>query len=229
MSRVAIIPARGGSKRIPRKNLREFLGRPMIAYPIALARGSGLFDRVVVSTDDDEIAALASEEGAEVPFRRPDDLANDHAGTRPVIEHAIRALEHDGDPVALVCCLYPCTPLLEEGDLRAALAMLDTLPADRFVISLAAFPSAIERALRRDGAGHAHPVDPAMSQKRTQDLEPAYYDAGQFYAGRREAWLGPRAIFDGAGSVVLPASRAVDIDTEEDWAMAERFAQLRGA
>ncbi len=225
MSDVAIIPARGGSKRIPRKNIRPFLGAPMIAYPIRLALESGLFDDVVVSTDDEEIAEIAERLGARVPFRRPSELSDDMAGTRPVIEHALAQILGADRPVASACCIYPCTPLLRASDLVEASRLLDAAAPDRFVFPVIEFPCPIERALRRDADGHVSPADPSHTQTRTQDLLPAYYDAGQFYWGSTAAWQGPREIFDGAATLIIDASRVVDIDTESDWRHAERLAR----
>jgi pseudaminic acid cytidylyltransferase len=221
---IAIIPARGGSKRVARKNIRPFLGRPMIAYPVTMARESGLFARVVVTTDDPEIAETARGAGAETPFTRPQDLADDHTGTREVMVHAIRALAIAGDvPIA---CIYPCTPMLTHDDLAAAFALLGTSP-ERFVFPVVALPIPIERALRRSEDGAVTPVDPDAALARSQDLPAAWRDAGQFYLARASAWLGERAVFDGAVTMVMPPTRAVDIDTEEDWLLAERLASAR--
>ena len=215
---LAIIPARGGSKRIPRKNIRDFAGRPMIGYAIAAARDAGVFDRIVVSTDDDEIAAIAREQGAEVPFNRPPELSNDTAGTVPVIQHAMQALNCPGD--ARVCCIYPGVPLLQARVLRQALERLQDSGCD-FVFPVLEFPSPVQRALARDTDGSTRSMFPEHAQTRTQDLPPAYHDAGQFYWGTAAAWLSGRSPHLGARTIVLPSWAAVDIDTPEDWARAE--------
>lgn len=216
--RLAVIPARGGSKRIPRKNVRLFAGKPMIAYAIEAARTSGVFSRIVVTTDDDEIAQVARDHGAEVPFMRPPELANDHAGTVPVIAHALNALVWpDGHPV---CCIYPGVPLLAPADLVQALALLEAGDCSH-VFPVLAFESPVQRALRRDALGHVQPMQPAFTLTRTQDLEPAYHDAGQFYWGWPSAWRAGTSPHAGGRSIVLPAWRAVDIDTPDDWARAE--------
>ena len=216
--RLALIPARGGSKRIPRKNVRPFAGRPMIGHAIAAAQASGVCDRIVVSTDDDEIADVARACGAEVPFRRPAPLADDHAGTGAVIAHAIAALGcADTDPV---CCLYPGVPLLDPSDLRRGLERLQAGGCD-FVFPVLAFPSPVQRALRRDVEGRMRALQPEHLHTRTQDLEPAFHDAGQFYWGWPEAWRAGRSPHAGGVSVVLPSWRAVDIDTPDDWLRAE--------
>lgn len=217
---LAIIPARGGSKRLPRKNIREFAGRPMIAYAIQAARDAGLFDRLLVSTDDDEIAGVAREWGAEVPFMRPAELAGDHASTGQVIAHAIGACGDGDPPFHYICCIYPCVPLLRGGDIVEGLELLQRSGAD-YCYPVAEFPAAIQRALRRDAAGRMSPFNPEHQLTRTQDLERAYHDAGQFYWGARQAWLSnPRILIHGAG-LPIPNWRAVDIDTEDDWARAE--------
>ncbi|MFM1990490.1 MAG: pseudaminic acid cytidylyltransferase [Pseudomonadota bacterium] len=218
--RVAVIPARGGSKRIPRKNIRPFAGVPMIGHAIGLARASGLFDRIVVSTDDDEIAGVARDFGAEVPFRRPAELADDRATTAPVVAHAIQACAALGWTAERVCCLYPCVPFLDPTDLADALALLDGSEAD-FSFPVAAFPSAVQRALRRGADGRMAPMYPEHEFVRTQDLEPAYHDAGQFYWGRTGAWLEGRRVHGGGIGLPVPAWRVIDIDGPDDWTRAE--------
>lgn len=219
MGELAIIPARGGSKRIPRKNIRPFAGKPMIRYAIDAARESGLFDHVVVSTDDEEIAAIAAEAGAEVPFVRPPELADDHTPTVPVIAHAIEACRALGWEARFVCCIYPGVPLIRVGDLASALALVrEGAP---YAFPVAAFPSPIQRALRLGADGTVRPFQPEHAATRTQDLEPAYYDAGQFYWGQTEAWLEGLNIHRHAKAVVIPEWRVADIDTEDDWVRAE--------
>jgi pseudaminic acid cytidylyltransferase len=227
MTRLAVIPARGGSKRIPRKNVKPFAGKPMIVYAIDAAREAAVFDHIVVSTDDDEIAAVAQAHGALVPFRRPADLANDHAATSPVLVHAIAQALEAGWDVQQVCCIYPGVPLLLAQDLRDALVLLDEGLSD-FVFPVLAFESAVQRAMKRDAQGRMQPMYPAFTMTRTQDLEPAYHDAGQFYWGTVAGWQSGRSAHAGGRSIVLPPERAVDIDTPEDWARAEAlFAAVR--
>lgn len=228
--RLAIIPARGGSKRIPRKNIKTFAGRPMIVHAIDTARGSGLFDSVVVSTDDQEIAAVAAAAGAVVPFERPAELADDHTPTVPVIAHAITACRQLGWTVTDVCCIYPGVPFLQADDLAAALAMLDAVDRQRYIFPVAPFPSPIQRALRRDATGLVQPFNPQYAATRTQDLEPGYFDAGQFYWGSADLWLQGLNLHANGASIVLPEWRVVDIDTPDDWARAElMFKALTGA
>ena len=216
---IAVIPARGGSKRIPRKNLRLFCDVPMIARAIRTALGSNLFDRVVVSTEDDELAALALDEGAEVPFRRPTRLSDDATPTLPVIAHAIESLGAKG----AICCLYATTPFVRPERLAEGLQMLERRGAS-FVFPVVRYSHPIQRALRRTADGSVEMFEPSVAPARSQDLEEAWHDAGQFYWATSESWLSATSVF-GPGSVGLetPRYRAVDIDTEEDWLLAEQL------
>ena len=224
---VAIIPARGGSKRIPRKNLRPFCGRPIMAYSIAAARDAQIFDRIIVSTDDAEIAEFARGAGAEVPFVRPADLSNDHATTVPVIRHAIDQLQRDGVPIDNVCCIYATAPFVQQNDLRAA---YDRLVGDRiagYVFSATSMPFPIQRAFRIDPSGHVEMFAPENYAKRSQDLEPAYQDAGQFYWGAASTFLSEKIFFSTESvAYLLPRHRVQDIDTAEDWERAELLFRL---
>jgi pseudaminic acid cytidylyltransferase len=220
---IAVIPARGGSKRIPRKNIKEFGGKPMIANAIMAAKNSGLFDHVLVSTDDAEIASIAQAWGAETPFVRPAELANDYTATVPVVAHAIQTCEGLGWSFDNVCCIYPGVPFIEVNDLQGAFKHLEVGSAD-YCFPVTEFPSAIQRALKKDSVGVMQPFYPEFELTRSQDLVPAYYDAGQFYWGKKEAWLtNPRIHSSGVG-YVIPSWRVVDIDTPEDWERAERLA-----
>ena len=222
---IAVIPARGGSKRIPRKNIKEFCGKPMIAYAIMAAKESGLFDHIVVSTDDDEIAQIAKEWGAKIPFVRPDELANDFTATVPVIAHAIEACQNLGWIFDNVCCIYPGVPFIQVDDLRDALDFLINSESD-YCFPVTEYPSLIQRALKRSSEGMMQPFYPEFEKTRTQDLEAAYYDAGQFYWGKSQAWLtNPKIHSDGLG-YKIPNWRVVDIDTPEDWERAEIFAPM---
>jgi N-acylneuraminate cytidylyltransferase len=219
--RLAVIPARGGSKRIPRKNIKPFAGRPVIAYSIEAARDSGLFDRIVVSTDDEEIATVARAAGAQTPFVRPASLADDHTGTLAVVAHAIRTLSGTGFDAEHVCCIYPTAPLLLPASLREAHARLvETGMA--FALGVASYGYPIQRALRLGSDGSVSMFGPAHAQTRSQDLEPAYHDAGQFCWGTTQAFLrGQSPLSAPTVAVVLPRQRVVDIDTPEDWELAE--------
>lgn len=220
---LAVIPARGGSKRIPRKNVRLFGGKPMIAWSIEAARASGCFDRIVVSTDDAEIAEVAQRFGAEVPFVRPAELADDHTPTIPVVAHTIAWQQQHGAAPRAVCCLYATAPFVQASDLAQALALLQREGCN-YVFPVTPYAAPIQRALRLTAAGRVAMFWPENFSFRSQDLEPAFHDAGAFYWGRPEAWLAGHPIFSpGAVPLPLPRWRVQDIDTPEDWERAERM------
>lgn len=224
---LCVIPARGGSKRIPRKNIKEFCGKPMIAWSIEAAKDSDCFDRIIISTDDEEIAEVARSYGAEVPFMRPAELADDHTATRPVVNHAIsETTQLFGAPTA-VCCLYPTAPFITVEDLRCGLTMLADVSTD-FVFTAATFAYPIQRAFRLTATGGLERLQPEHRNTRSQDLEEAYHDAGQFYWGSRQAFQDEiDTVSEKSRVVLLPRFRVHDIDTEEDWVRAETvFAAL---
>lgn len=224
--RLCVIPARGGSKRIPRKNIREFCGKPMIAWSIEAAKESGCFDQVIVSTYDEEIANVARQWGAEVPFMRPAELADDFAGTTPVVAHAVRWYQDHGQGLTAVCCLYATAPFVEIDDIKQGFKLLNQAGPDLFVFTATAYASPIQRALRIDAkSGESCMWQPEQFNKRSQDLEPAYHDAGQFYWGRPKAWLQSGNLFGGSKPLLLPRCRVQDIDTEDDWTQAELMRQ----
>lgn len=220
---IAIIPARGGSKRIPRKNIKPFAGKPMIGYAIEAALACETICRVIVSTDDDEIADVAREFGAEVPFRRPVELADDFTPTVPVIQHAIQVCRTQGVEFGLVCCIYPGVPFIRTEDLVDALALLIEHGGEGYTLPVTGFPSPIQRALRRSEGGAVEPFNHKYAGARTQDLEPTYFDAGQFYWARAETWLSGASAHANGRAIVLPGWRVVDIDTPEDWDRAEKL------
>ena len=219
---VAIIPARGGSKRIARKNLKPFHGEPIIRHSIRTALDSGLFERVIVSTDDDEIAGLARALGAEVPFMRPAQLADDHASTAAVLVHALGAVQEQGFHAELACCIYATAPLLQARYLREGFELLRSHPGHSFAFSVCGFGFPVQRALGLTEGGALTALYPQYRQTRSQDLPAAFQDAGQFYWGRAEAWLRGEVIFSECSlPVILPRHLVQDIDTEEDWRRAE--------
>ncbi|SNY56047.1 N-acylneuraminate cytidylyltransferase [Arsukibacterium tuosuense] len=224
--RVAIIPARGGSKRIPRKNIKLFCGQPMLAYPIKAALNSGVVDKVVVSTDDTEIAAIARQYGAETPFMRKAKLADDFTGTTDVIRNAIKELQQLGWPLSSCACIYATTPLLDSERIAAAYRMLLSSKAD-YVFSAARFSFPIQRALLQNAEGVV-PFDPASIMQRSQDLAETFHDAGQLYWATADTWLDTAKAVFGTGSrmLLLPAHLVQDIDTAEDWRRAELLYQL---
>lgn len=219
--RLAVIPARGGSKRIPRKNIKLFYGKPMIAWSIEAVLQSGCFDQVIVSTDDAEIAAVAHQYGATVPFMRPAELSDDYIGTIPVIRHAIEWFNAQGQAVEQVCCLYATAPFVRVEDIQRGLKILSETGCD-YAFSVTSYPFPIQRAIHITEQGRVEMFNPEHFNTRSQDLEEAYHDAGQFYWGRSSAWLQGKMIFSpDSAPVLLPRHRVQDIDTAEDWERAE--------
>lgn len=218
---VAVITARGGSKRIPLKNIREFAGKPMIAWPIIAAKNSGLFDRIVVSTDSTEIAEIARQWGAETPFMRPAHLADDHTPTAPVLLHALETLEADGEKIDFACCIYPTAPFLLPEDLRQGLKEVRDNGAPA-AMSVTSFDFPILRAFKTEHDGSLAYNWPEYELTRSQDLPEFYHDAGQFYWVNVAAFqAAQRIVMHGSKPVLLPRKRVQDIDTLEDWETAE--------
>ncbi|MCF5518075.1 pseudaminic acid cytidylyltransferase [Pseudomonas sp. PA-3-6E] len=219
--RLAVIPARGGSKRIPRKNIKTFCGKPMIAWSIHAALQSGCFDKVIVSTDDEEIAQIAREYGASVPFMRPANLSDDYTGTIPVIQQVIEWCKENGFDAQQVCCLYATAPFVSPDDLRRGLGVLEQ-SGSQYAFSVTSYAFPIQRAIRLTGAGRVEMFNAEHFCTRSQDLEEGYHDAGQFYWGLASAWLSGKISFSPESSaVLLPRYRVQDIDTPEDWIRAE--------
>lgn len=217
---VAIIPARGGSKRIPRKNIKNFGGLPMIAYAIKAALSSQLFDKIVVSTDDKEIAEISRQYGALIPFIRPSELSDDYTPTVPVIAHAIEACQSLGWDIQYACCIYAAVPFIQVDDLVNSFDLLKNSDAD-YCFPVTEFPAAIQRSLKLDEQSRTQPFFPEHELTRTQDSEVAYYDAGQFYWGASRAWLTNNRIHHSGVGLPIPSWRVVDIDTQSDWERAE--------
>ena len=226
---IAVIPARGGSKRIPGKNIKEFAGQPLVAYSIKAALDSKLFDKVVVSTDSDEIAKVAKMYGADVPFVRPAELSNDHVSTHAVIKHAYEFFVEQGCKPDYTCCIYATAPFLMADKLIAGLDLLKQHPAKSFAFSVTTFPFPIQRALRLQDSG-VEPIQPSEIPKRSQDLEETYHDAGQFYWYRGNSFTGKSMFSQDSVPVILPRHLVQDIDTHEDWHRAELMYQayIRG-
>ena len=219
---LAVIPARGGSKRIPRKNIKNFFGRPMISYSIEAAINSRLFEKVIVSTDDHEIRDIALSCRAEVPFLRSKDLADDFTATAPVIANAITECEQLGWKFDLVCCIYPCAPFIEIEDIKSALQKYCQAKSD-YCFPVSRFANSIFHALKKSKDNVLGLVFPENENTRTQDFETTYYDAGQFYWASRDTWLTNCNIHSSGLGLEIPAWRAIDIDTPDDWHMAERI------
>ncbi|HCG79137.1 MAG TPA: pseudaminic acid cytidylyltransferase [Oceanospirillales bacterium] len=224
MSRIAVIPARGGSKRIPRKNIKHFAGKPMIAWSIDAAIQCGLFDRIIVSTDDDEIAEIARTLGAEVPFMRPAYLSDDHTATIPVIAHAIDALIDEGEAPVDVCCIYATAPFISADDLEASYKQFKRTDS-MYCFTATEFAAPIFRSFQVEDDHSVEMFWPENFEKRSQDLPVAYHDAGQFYWGHAKAWMDGDLIFaPHSQAFVIPRWRVQDIDTPDDWARAELMA-----
>ncbi|PVZ70201.1 pseudaminic acid cytidylyltransferase [Pelagibaculum spongiae] len=219
--KVAIIPARGGSKRIPRKNIKLFHGKPLIAYSIEAAIKSGVFDRIIVSTDDQEIADVAKSYGAEVPFLRPDTLSDDFATTAAVMSHAIDWVSTHIEPVEYSCCIYATAPFLLPDDICSAFNKLQQSSAE-YCFSVASFPAPIQRALKLGEHGEVSMFQPEHLETRSQDLQEAWHDAGQFYWSKSDIWArNPKIFSEASVAYPLPRHRVQDIDTPEDWLRAE--------
>lgn len=218
---IAIIPARGGSKRIPRKNIKEFCGKPMIAWSIDAAIKSSCFDRIIVSTDDVEIAEIALQFGAEVPFIRPADIANDFATTLDVMKHAIAWCEDQQWVIDNVCCIYATAPFILPEYILQGLKDVSAENVE-YAFSATTFSFPIQRAISLSKDGSVRMFHPEHVNTRSQDLEEAYHDAGQFYWGKASAFLSGKPFFEKhSKAVLLPRKRVQDIDTFEDWDLAE--------
>lgn len=231
--KVAIIPARGGSKRIPRKNIKEFFGKPMIAWTIEAAKKSDIFDRIIVSTDDEEIACIARKWGAEVPFMRPEELSGDHTATIPVIAHGINWLLGQGEELESVCCIYATAPFVDANDIRKG---YEELIAGNwnYTFSVTDFSAPIFRSFKLSDSGGVEMFYPEHFNTRSQDLPEAFHDAGQFYWGKSKSWLQNKTIFSlESKAIPIPRWRVQDIDTPDDWMRAEKLfivnSQSQGA
>lgn len=218
---VAIIPARGGSKRVPRKNIRPFCGVPIIHWPLRAAHKSGLFARIAVSTDDAEIAEMARNGGAEVPFLRNPELADDVTGTAEVVRDAIMQLALP--PETPVCCFYATSIFVDAEDFCTGYASLRSDEKPSWVFTIAPYRSPVRRAYEMND-GKLMPIHPEAISMRSQDLPPAFFDAGQFYWARASTWMDPTIpMWSNAAPLILDPDRVVDIDTLSDWSRAEQI------
>ena len=218
---ICIIPARGGSKRIPKKNIKNFLGKPIISYPIKLALESNLFDKVIVSTDSKEISKIAIKYGAQVPFLRPKKLANDYIGTHEVIGHAVNWLENKSVKIDYACCIYPTSPLINKKDLIRGYDLIKNKKCDS-VIASTCFSYPIFRSFKKLSNGGLKMIFPKYFNSRSQDLPKIYHDAGLFYWARPSIWKKKPQKFGKKNFIVeIPNYRVQDIDTYDDWKKAE--------
>lgn len=221
---IAVIPARGGSKRIPRKNIKSFDGKPMIAWAIDIAKASKQFEHIIVSSDDAEIISIANEYGASTPFIRPPDLSDDLSPTVPVIAHAVEECNKIGLSAKYVCCIYPGVPFMLADDLIDAYYLLKSTNSD-FVYPVTEYPHPTQRAMRKLSNNKMQFIDSTCEMKRTQDLEPLFHDAGQFYWGKASAWTKQKKMHSDGIGMVIPSWRVVDIDTIDDWKRAELMSR----
>jgi N-acylneuraminate cytidylyltransferase len=218
---VAIIPARANSKRIPGKNVKLFCGEPMIAYPIRAAKAAGVFERIVVSTDDEQIADIAKAFGAEVPFMRPAELADDFTGSNAVVLHALKELSEHGAHFDLVCCIYATAAFVQASSLSEGHRILLAGDATS-AFSVGAYPHPVQRALRVDEAGHLAWMHSEFRETRSQDLPPSFFDAGQFYWATVESFVETGSFLtETTWPIDLPRWLTQDIDTSADWEYAE--------
>jgi pseudaminic acid cytidylyltransferase len=222
---VAIIPARVGSKRIPRKNIKNFHGIPLIAYSIEVALKSGLFDKVIVSTDDEEIADVAKLYGAEIPFIRPKELADDFTGTGDVIKHTLNFLKENGEYYDYACTIYATAPLLQKKYLIEGFEKIKNSDA-KMVFSAASMPFPIQRTFKIDANGRCEMFTPEHFMTRSQDLEEAYQDAGQFYFENLNKEFTDIPFGKDSIPIILPRHLVQDIDTLEDWERAEYLYEV---
>jgi pseudaminic acid cytidylyltransferase len=225
---IAVIPARGGSKRIPRKNIKLFHGLPVIAYAIKTAKESGVFSEVFVSTDDEEIAEVAESFGATIPWMRPKDLSDDYTTTVSVMQDAVNKLKSNFNELEYVCCIYPATPLLQANFISQGLQILKVGDWD-YVLSASRAATPPERFFSLDSSKGVKMHFSENKATRTQDFLPAYHDVGQFYFGRRSSWESGLQILSSKSTIIeIPRELSVDIDTLGDWHYAEHlFAMQR--
>tara|TARA_Y100000590_G_scaffold468773_1_gene653037 strand:- start:743 stop:1438 length:696 start_codon:yes stop_codon:yes gene_type:complete len=224
--KIAIIPARGGSKRIPKKNIKFFCGKPIIGQTINILKKSKIFDKIIVSTDNKKIASIAKKYKAEVPFIRPSRLAKDKTGTPEVIVHAISWLQKKGYKLKEVCCIYPTAPLIQIKDLKDSLKSLQT-GRWQYVFSATTFEHSIFRSFKKNKNKKLKIIFPKKINKRSQDLTEAYHDAGQFYWSLAKTWTNKQNIFACNSKILLlPRWRVQDIDVMDDWKKAEIIFHL---
>ena len=223
---IAIIPARGGSKRIPKKNIRLFRGKPMITWSIDAAIKSNCFDKIVVSTDSEEIASIAEGSGAWVPFRRPNEISDDYSTTKEVIVHCINWLKNNNFSLKYICCLYATAPFVKVDDLKKSFKLIKKQSKERFIFSATNFSFPIQRAFKLNKNGISSMFYPEHFNTRSQDLENAYHDAGQFYIAHPSIWINQENLFEDSLPLLIPNWRVQDIDEEDDWERAEMLHQI---
>ena len=217
----AIIPARGGSKRIKKKNIKIFNKKPMIYWPLKLLKTSKIFDKIVVSTDDKNIKNISLKFGADIVIDRPKELSDDITGTQAVIKHSIKNLEDKKFKIDYVCCVYPCTPFLQIADLKKAANL--AYKYNQFVFPILEYSHPIQRAMNLKKKNDLSFLNKRNENVRTQDLKKTYHDAGQFYFGNKKTWISSKKMHSYSKGIVLPGWRVVDIDNNDDWLRAENI------
>lgn len=222
---VAVIPARGGSKRIPRKNIKDFCGQPMIKYSIDAALHAGVFDEIVVSSNDNEILEYVDKLSGVTPLVRPENLSDDITPTVPVIQHTIEELSNLSWNVFSVCCIYATAPFIRPEVLHQASAFINAGEAG-YCFPICEYSSPVQRALEINSEGATRPMFPEFELMRTQDLSKTYFDAGQFYFAKRSTWMTNKNIHLNGKGIIIPRDSAVDIDTRDDWEFAELLFQI---
>lgn len=225
MSMIAIITARGGSKRIPKKNIKDFYGKPMLAYAIEAAKGAGIFDEIMVSTDSEEIAEVARKYGAKVPFMRSEKTSNDFATTYDVIEEVVTEYEKIGKSFDDICCIYPCVPFLTSKSLRESYEAMNEAKSDALQ-PVCRYPAPVEWAMKIEN-GLLIPNDRESQKIRSQDLAPKYFDVGMFYFCKTDVMLSEKTLVpQNTSAYIINEFECQDIDTPDDWKMAEMKYKL---
>jgi|SaaInlStandDraft_3_1057020.scaffolds.fasta_scaffold06093_2 pseudaminic acid cytidylyltransferase len=224
---VAVIPARGGSKRIYKKNIKDFLGIPIICRVIEKIASFDMFDKIIVSTDDQEICEVVARYSDIIVVTRPEELSDDYTTTVAVVSHAIENINDLGVFPEYVCCIYPCSVFLQKQDLQDGMELLKNKSID-FTYPIAEYPHPIQRAVMIDKNRLVKMNEPEYELIRTQDLRKMFHDVGQFYWGYTKSWLTNKKMHSSAAGVVVPSWRYVDIDTEDDWIRAERYFKCYG-
>ncbi|MBD1166870.1 pseudaminic acid cytidylyltransferase [Pelagibacterales bacterium SAG-MED09] len=220
---LAILPARGGSKRIKKKNIKIFNGKPMIYWSLKILIKSKLFDKIIVSTEDQKIKKLSLKFGANVIIERPKKLSGDFVGTQEIINHSIKHLENQNFKFDYVCCVYPCSPFLQISDLKKAAKIAYT--NDKFVFPVLEYSHPIQRAMYQRKNKDLHFINKRNEKKRTQDLRKTFHDAGQFYFAKKKIWMSSKKMHSYAKGIVIPNWRAIDIDNTNDWIRAQKISK----
>lgn len=226
MGAICLIPARGGSKRIPRKNIKQFRGKPLISWTIETALKSNCFENIIVSTDDNEIADLSISFGAQIPFLRPSQLSDDYSSTMDVMHFMVEYIAKKMPEIKYVCCVYATAPLIIPEDIKNSYNLLRKNKNDQILFGATSYDYPIQRALILDSENNSSMLDKKYLFSRSQDLIETFHDAGQFYWGSIDAWMKTKSILEEGKAYIIPRWRVQDIDCEEDWKRAETIHKL---